>query len=167
MPDDRFLGRGCAFPVAVNPATGRIECSEGKQSVKESIFIILKTTIGERLLRSDFGTNIGSYAFMDINPTSMQMLRREVINQITRCEPRVDDIELTADNSREGVLLFNLKYTVRDDNVPENLVFPFYLDINENPDTTETADEVDLSDILESVGEYANDFENDRSENGY
>ena len=165
MPDERFLGRGCAFPFAVNPATGRIASSEGKQSVKESIFLILKTSIGERLMRSDFGTNIGSYAFMSINPTNMQMLRREVINQITRCEPRVDDIELTADASRDGVVLFNLAYTVRGDNVPENLVFPYYLDVSESPETAETGEEVNLSDILESVGEYANDIENDGSEN--
>ena len=116
-------------------------------------------------MRSDFGTNIGSYAFMSINPTNMQMLRREVINQITRCEPRVDDIELTADTSRDGVVLFNLAYTVRGDNVPENLVFPYYLDVSESPETAETGEEVNLSDILESVGEYANDIENDGSEN--
>ncbi len=160
MPDINFLGRGCAFPFAVNPATGRIKCSEGKQSVRESIFLILKTAVGERLMRSDFGTNIGSYAFMTINPTSMQMLRREIVNQISRCEPRVDDIELTADNSQEGVLLFNLEYTVRDDNVPENLVFPYYLDVNEIQESPETDEEIDLSDILESVGEYASDIEN-------
>ena len=155
MADENFLGRGAAFPFDVNAATGRIETAEGKQSVKESLFLILKTTLGERLLRSDFGTNLNNYAFMDINPTNMQMLRREIINQIARCEPRIDDIQLSADNSREGVLLFNLEYTVRDDNVPENLVFPYYLDrAVENEEGLPEAGEVDFSDVLESVGDY-------------
>ena len=157
MPDETFLGRGAAFPFAVNAATGRIETSEGKQSVKESLFLILKTTVGERLLRSDFGTSLNNYAFMDINPTNMQMLRREIVNQISRCEPRIDDIEITADNSQEGVLLFNLEYTVREDNVPENLVFPFYLDTAADIEAENAEnEEADLSDILESVGDFVN-----------
>ncbi|MCR5388990.1 MAG: GPW/gp25 family protein [Lachnospiraceae bacterium] len=162
MPDQNFLGRGAAFPFVVNAATGRIETSEGKQSVKESLFLILKTTVGERLLRSEYGTNLNNYAFMDINPTNMQMLRREIVNQIARCEPRIDDIELTADNSREGMLLFNIEYTVREDNVPENLVFPFYLDkALETGENEENAGEADLADIMESVGDYVNDDEID------
>ncbi|MCR5467353.1 MAG: GPW/gp25 family protein [Lachnospiraceae bacterium] len=163
MPDENFLGRGAAFPFSVNAATGRIETSEGKQSVKESLFLILKTTVGERLLRSDFGTTLNNYAFMAINPTNMQLLRREIINQIARCEPRIDDIELTADNSQEGVLLFNLRYTVREDNVPENLVFPFYLDkAVDIGEQQEMKEEVNLSDVLESVGDYVNDEEIDQ-----
>ena len=158
MPDINYLGAGASFPFAVNPATGRIEVSEGKQSVKESVFIILKTTLGERLLRSDFGTNLNSYTFIDLNPTTLQMLRRKLVNQISSCEPRVDDIELTAERGQEGMILFNLSYTVRDDNVPENLVFPFYLEsgMKEEGENEETA-EVDFSDVLESAGEYIND----------
>lgn len=162
MPDTNYLGAGATFPFAVNPATGRVEVSEGKKSVKESIFIILKTTLGERLLRSDFGTNLNTYTFMELNPTTLQMLRRELVNQISKCEPRVDDIELTAERGPEGMILFNLGYTVRDDNVPENLVFPFYLEsgMEQEGEGDETG-EVDFSDVLESAGEYVNDEAND------
>ena len=160
MPDTGFLGTGASFPFAVNPATGRVEISEGKQSVKESIFIILKTTLGERIMRSEFGTNLNSYTFMELNPTTLQMLRRELINQITRCEPRVDDIDFTADNSQEGVILFNLTYTVREDNTPENLVFPFYLESGTEPEGEGSeSGEIDYSDVLESAGDYASPVE--------
>lgn len=160
MPDTGFLGTGASFPFAVNPATGRVEISEGKQSVKESIFIILKTTLGERIMRSEFGTNLNSYTFMELNPTTLQMLRRELINQITRCEPRVDDIDFTADNSQEGVILFNLTYTVREDNTPENLVFPFYLESSTEPEGEGgESGEIDYSDVLESAGDYASPVE--------
>ena len=50
-----FLGRGWKFPVQIDPATGRVGMSELEQDIKESIYILLATAPGERVMRPDFG----------------------------------------------------------------------------------------------------------------
>lgn len=51
------------------------------------------------------------------------------MDALARWEPRIVDTEVEVDESgvREGKLLFNIRYTVRDTNNPNNLVFPYYL----------------------------------------
>ena len=41
MENRDYLGSGMKFPLQVNRATGRIVMSDGEQSVKESVYIIL------------------------------------------------------------------------------------------------------------------------------
>ena len=55
-----WLGRGWAFPVRIDPATGGIAMSEHENDIRESIQIILRTSRGERVMRPDFGCGIHS-----------------------------------------------------------------------------------------------------------
>lgn len=153
MSDALFLGTGAKFPFEVNPATGRIEVSHGAQNVKESLFIVLKTALGERPFRSGFGTNLNAYTFADITPTTLQMMKRELSLQIYDSEPRVANIDLELDTSQEGTILFNITYTLRENNVSENLVFPFFLTGEGflTPDREEEPEVYDLDDILDEL----------------
>ena len=67
MPGDNFLGTGMKFPPQINPATGRFAVSSEEESVKESVYLILMTQKTERFLRPEFGSDLMSYTFMDIN----------------------------------------------------------------------------------------------------
>ena len=63
MSDDRsFLGRGWRFPVAIN-LTGGIASSALEENIRESIFIVLGTAPGERVMRPDFGCRIHDLMF--------------------------------------------------------------------------------------------------------
>ncbi|MEG1774111.1 MAG: GPW/gp25 family protein, partial [Oscillospiraceae bacterium] len=57
------------------------------------------------------------------------LVRTEIVDALIRWEPRIINIHVGLDDSeiREGKLIFNISYTVRDTNNPNNLVFPFYL----------------------------------------
>ena len=59
----RFLGRGWKFPVEVDAATGTIALSDGESDIRESIWIILSTAKGERVMRPDFGCGIHDLVF--------------------------------------------------------------------------------------------------------
>ncbi len=123
-----FLGTGMKFPPEVNKATGRFVTSSGEQSVKESIYLILTTTLTERPMRPNFGTTLMTYTFMDMSLTNQTLIMRTVKEQIMINEPRVEDITITADTeSRDGVVLFNISYYVSETHRPDSLVFPFYL----------------------------------------
>ena len=65
MNDRAFLGAGMKFPPQIDPGTGRFAVSAREQSVRESVYLILMTSRGERWLEPNFGSQMASYAFMD------------------------------------------------------------------------------------------------------
>lgn len=124
-----FLGRGWKFPVGVNPATGRIAMSEFEQDIRESIFIILSTAPGERVMRPDFGCGIHEMVFAPISRATLGQLESRVRDSLIKFEPRVEIVSLSFDTSQasNGKLDTELKFRVRETNHEFNLVFPFYL----------------------------------------
>lgn len=133
MADDKaFLGTGMKFPPQINPITGRIEVSTAEKSVKESVYLILTTRKTERLVRPWFGSQIDSYVFMDISATRIHMMTRDIAENILEQEPRVSDVDVSVSpESGDGRLIINVAYTVTATNTRDNLVFPYYLDMDE------------------------------------
>ena len=124
-----FLGSGMKFPPQINPATGRFEVAKGETSVKESVYIILMTQKSERWIRPEFGSSLMNYTFMDTSTTMLNMMAREVARDLMQQEPRLSDVKVRIDaTSKQGCLFIYIDYLIRDTNVRDNLVFPFYLD---------------------------------------
>lgn len=138
MPDKKFLGSGMKFPPQINEATGRFMTSSAEQSVKESIYLILMTQRTERFARPGYGSNLMSYTFMDTNITELNMMKRDLTEQILTQEPRVGDVEITTDTqTKDGCLIVNIDYVVSETNQRDNLVFPFYLNAEVEEETYE------------------------------
>ncbi|MEG0109823.1 MAG: GPW/gp25 family protein, partial [Oscillospiraceae bacterium] len=91
--------------------------------------IIITTHKNERMMLPNFGCNINDYVFELPDAEAATMIRSEVIDALIEWEPRIIDIDvdLDYDDVNNGKLVFNIKYTVRDTNNPNNLVFPYYL----------------------------------------
>lgn len=129
MADKTFLGTGMKFPPEVDPITGRIRISTEEKSVKESIYLILMTRRTERLTRPFFGSNIDSYAFMDVSVTTLTMVTNELENMILSQEPRIRSVDVDIDPQLdEGRLIITIRYMIAETNTPDNLVFPYYFD---------------------------------------
>lgn len=128
MDQTSFLGAGMKFPPQINPNTGRFAISAGAASVRESVYIILMTHLGERWLQPGFGSRLMSYTFMDMSPTMLSMLSGEIRDTLLEQEPRLSEVGVdfgeTTDN---GCLIINIGYRIRETNAPDNLVFPFYI----------------------------------------
>lgn len=125
----RFMGRGFSFPFRVDPATNRIAMSSAEQDVEEAIRIILRTNLGERVMLPDFGTSAGDFLFSDDRAERVAALEESVREALDQWEPRITDIEVTADRdgSSKGVLAINIQYTLRVTNNQFNMVYPFYM----------------------------------------
>ena len=153
MAQAGFLGQGMKFPPQINPATGRFETVSAEESVKESVYLILMTQKTERPMLPEFGTNLMSYTFMDMNYTQLNMIIRTIKDQLMVQEPRIRDVDITADlESRPGAVLFQIDYTVRDTNTRDNLVFPFYLNA-EGPEEEEEEEEYEPEDVAEEISD--------------
>jgi len=123
-----FLGRGIAFPVALD-ARGNLALSEYEQNIEESIRILLGTAPGERPMRPDFGCRIHDFVFYPNSVSTASLVSFYVREALAKWEPRIQDIRVTAapDPSRENVLGIEIGYRVRRSNNTRNLVYPFYL----------------------------------------
>lgn len=124
-----FLGTGFKFPIQVDPSTGRMKTSSHEEDIKEAIGIILNTRKGERVMNPDFGCGIHEYAFGTADFTTLSLMRKEIIDTLVMWEPRIDEIEVTVDDSQSevGKIIINISYVVRATNNPFNLVFPYYI----------------------------------------
>jgi len=127
--DKDFLGRGWAFPVAVNKATGQVKLSEYEEDIAQAIRIILSTRQGERVMRPAFGSNLHSFLFEIPGYGVQEQIAKEVVNALEVWEPRIIEVTAVAEfpEGRTGGFVVKIDYTVRSTNNPFNLVFPFFL----------------------------------------
>lgn len=123
-----FLGNGWSFPVDIDARKGVRMCGD-EESIEQSIWIILATAPGERVLRPDFGCGIHHYVFSVNDAKTQNDITAAVRDALIRWEPRIQVMEVTTETRGEGeVLLINIQYVVRTTNNFFNMVFPFYLD---------------------------------------
>ncbi|MFL6414180.1 MAG: GPW/gp25 family protein [Bryobacteraceae bacterium] len=123
-----FLGRGWNFPVEADAAR-RIRMSADEKSIAQSIWIILATAPGERVLRPDFGCGIHNLVFSVNDSETRTEVAQSVRRALTLWEPRINVAGVNVEIKGRGeILLINIEYSVRTTNNFFNLVFPFYLD---------------------------------------
>lgn len=121
------LGTGISFPTGVNQQ-GRTKLSRDAQKVRESIFIILGTQHGERLMRPDFGCNLHSLVFAPGNSATANLAAHYVEEGLARWEPRIDVEKVIVENDNQHArLLIHIHYRIKSTSEPQNLVYPFYL----------------------------------------
>ncbi|TNU73294.1 GPW/gp25 family protein [Miniimonas arenae] len=122
-----FVGAGWSFPLRTD-ATGRLALSHDTREIEEAIHLILATAPGERPMRPEFGCGVHEFVFAPADASTAGSIARTVRTALEWWEPRieVDDVVVSLERASEGVLLIEIRYTVRGTNDPRNLVFPFY-----------------------------------------
>jgi phage baseplate assembly protein W len=134
MADNRdHLGKGWRFPVSVN-LTGGVSSSAFEENVRQSIFIILGTAPGERVMRPDFGCRIHDLMFAPNNDVTSVRAAYYCEEAIYKYEPRIEEVEVHAKpNSVEPNRLdLLITYVIAGTNNKRNLVYPFYLRTDED-----------------------------------
>ena len=134
MPENSdFLGRGWSFPpefVKSKKNGGEVALVEGKQDIDQSLDILLRTSIGERVMQPEYGCNMNDFLFDPNNSTLIGFLKDMVYNAILYHEPRirVERLDVVADGTDaiEGRLNISIDYTIRQTNSRYNFVWDFY-----------------------------------------
>ncbi|BAY29279.1 GPW/gp25 family protein [Nostoc carneum NIES-2107] len=122
-----FLGVGWTSPVKVEK--NQIVMAQYEECVRQSIWMILSTARGERLMRPDFGCGIHDLVFANNNAGTIGTVIDEVRQALIQWEPRIDvlDVDASPDPNQLNRLLIQINYQVRTTNNRFNLVYPFYL----------------------------------------
>ncbi|MEM8525026.1 MAG: GPW/gp25 family protein [Bacteroidota bacterium] len=130
MEQTSFLGTGWSFPPRFNRAMGAIEMVSDVEDIKESLSILLSTTIGERVLQAEYGCNLEEMVFEPINRVTLLIIEDMVRTAILYYEARINPLDITVSdaNINEGVLEINVAFEIRGTNTRFNFVYPFYLE---------------------------------------
>ncbi len=123
-----ILGTGWRFPIRIN-GRGGFSLVSDEQNVAESIWVVLSTAPGERIMMPAFGCGIHEYVFAPNNAGTRGAIAYQVQQALMRWEPRIDviDVRANADPGQPNLLLVQIDYRIRSNNAFHNLVYPFFL----------------------------------------
>ena len=150
MTRQDFIGKGWRFPIKVN-ARGRLEWSDGPSRIQDSIWIIIKTALGERLMRPTFGAGVDDFVFESNSEINRAQLSAAIKDALLQWEPRIelDDVRVTSgwqakdkrledlesvsairdrSTALDSQVVVTIEYRLRTTNEIFNVVFPFYLE---------------------------------------
>lgn len=123
-----LLGQGWGFPIRP-AADGRIRLVRGERKIRESIWLILSTAPGERVMRARFGAGLSQAVFAPNDPRERAIIAARAREALIHHEPRIDvlDVRAEADPDEPGRVLVHVDYRIRSNNAIHNLVYPFYI----------------------------------------
>ena len=102
-------------------------CS-GDRNIETSILLILRTDLGERVYRPDFGSRLSELVFMPLNTRTLMLIRLYVQEALDLWEPRIviEDVR-TEPNNLGGRVDIDIIYRIKTTHDRRSLVYPFYL----------------------------------------
>ena len=123
-----IIGRGWYFPPTPDDR-GTIALTSDEDEIEQSIYIILATAPGQRVMRPDFGCRIHELVFAPNNITTAGMAARYVDEALGRWEPRIElqRVDANPDPDDPARLVIVIEYRVSDRHSNRSLVYPFYL----------------------------------------
>ena len=124
-----FLGRGWSFPPAFGAGGREVAMVAGEEDIAQSLRIISATALGERVMRDDFGCDLYSYVFEEVDNTLLTRIGSAVSDAILYHEPRVklEGVDVSESGGTPGLVAISVTYTIRASNTRFNMVYPFYL----------------------------------------
>lgn len=126
--DREYLGVGWKFPLQTTP-DGKIAQAKEEQRIEESVYLILATAKGERVMKPDFGCGLQDLVFAPNNASTRARVAFTVRQALVASEPRIDVLEVGVDATEEepNLLLIRVDYRIRANNARGNLVYPFFV----------------------------------------
>jgi phage baseplate assembly protein W len=123
-----FYGRGISYPLRLSTKAGFAE-SANQDKIRESIYMILGTQYGERVMRPLFGCNLKSLVFAPNNSSTAALAKHYVQDGLKQWEPRIDVTDLTVTNDNaHGVLLIEIRYSIKATLQTASMIYPFFLE---------------------------------------
>jgi phage baseplate assembly protein W len=132
--DRAYLGQGLTWPLRVD-SRGGLALAHGEREIEQAIQIILETAPGERVMRPEFGCRIHDLVFAPHDAATEGLAIHYVEEALERWEPRVtvQQVRVATDPARDGVLLIEIRYQIKNTHDERSIVHPFYLSGEEEP----------------------------------
>ena len=124
-----FLGTGWSFPPSFTAGGANVAMVSGAEDIHQSLQILFATRLGERVMLDDFGCELNSFLFEEIDQGLINGVQAMMSDAILYHEPRIElnRIEVGQDEREQGLLSIAIDYTVLSTNTRYNMVYPFYV----------------------------------------
>jgi Bacteriophage baseplate protein W len=127
LSNSNFVGSGWSFPPKPD-GRGGIALVSNDEKIKQSIWVILGTPIGQRVMRPTFGCRLPELVFASINAETLGLAEMYVQDALRFWEPRIELLAVKARVApdRAHVLLIEVNFRVKATHDERSLVYPFY-----------------------------------------
>ena len=127
--ENKFLGSGWAFPPAFASGGTAVAMVSGEEDIKQSLQILLSTSVKERIMHSGFGCDLNRFLFEEVDQRFVNDISNMVSRALLLYEPRikVNEVTIKEVDVENGVVPIAVDYIVRTTNNRFNLVYPFYV----------------------------------------
>lgn len=126
--ESNFLGKGWSFPPTFNKVRRSVEMLESEEDILSSLHILFTTSLGERAMRTRYGSRVPTMVFEPMDSSQRAMLRQHVLDAILLYEPRITPIEVGVRmDVHEGRLDIEVDFRIVATNNRRNFVYPFYV----------------------------------------
>ncbi len=124
-----FLGKGWHFPPTFTERGRDIWQVADEEDIQQSLYILLATAQGERVMLEGFGCDLNRFVFEEADRSLGNHLTGIIKTALLRYESRVkvEKVEAEISHEADGLLLIHVVYQVLATNSRYNLVYPFYL----------------------------------------
>lgn len=97
-------------------------------SVAQSLYILLSTSPGERILEPYYGCNLHNLVFNHLDLNTETKIKGDIANAIKTFEPRVElkSIFFNTEKNNDGFVNITLHYYIKDLNEMQVLNFQYY-----------------------------------------
>ena len=108
---------------------GKIAMVYDRESIRQSILLLISTVPGERVMRPKYGCNLQQLAFMPNDATTHGLAIHYIRTALEQWEPRISIISLDADTNRDdpSVIDISLVYKIRPSLLTEQLIIAYHL----------------------------------------
>lgn len=116
------MSKGIAFPPRISP-NGQVAWSSGAQNVRESIRVILKTDVQERVMRPTFGGGLQKFLYEPNTLATRRQMEERTRRALARWEPRIAVDEVRAEEAPDepSAVVLTIAYTLRNTGAQERV----------------------------------------------
>jgi phage baseplate assembly protein W len=123
-----YLGTGWSFPPTFLKAARGVQLVSAEADIRESLHILLTTSLGERVMQPTYGCNLDDLIFEALSPTVVSNMKERIRTAILYHEPRIrlNRLDLAPDLEAQGTVLITVDFTIISTNSRFSFVYPFY-----------------------------------------
>ena len=124
-----ILGAGWGFPPEFSLESKGIRLVRAEEDINESLYILLSTNLGERVMQPNYGCNLNDLIFENLSPSVISAIKEVIRVSILYNEPRIrlENLDIVLVEPNRGLVKIILDYIIISSNTRFNFVFPFYL----------------------------------------
>lgn len=132
---NKYVGNGLSTTKTFDRLTLRTNSITGIEKIQDSIFNILSTRVGERVLMPEFGSRLYLVLFEQNTPIFADLAKFYITDALSKWEKRIELDGIKVSTETEGnIVPIEISYHISGSNIRETYVYPFKVDRFGDPD---------------------------------